>query len=401
MSEHYSTVFDPKAIRAIAEKYGFCIIKDFYSLREINDFEVRLSKLPRLPDGSFPDLYSCKSLSHLMLDERVLQIATALLGDKLVYYRQSHIDFEEVPGRITNNPFRQFHCDAKGTSNSLLKFWNGAANEIYPGYRFAVYFRDYRNCSGGLKVGVGTHKRDFQQYFQYSSFKGIKTLPLAPHLIDELALKLPVAPFELHNLYSQPGDLVVFNLRVFHSAGAVRLKARPTLSLLPLIEETIERDFPELCLPIPDGSRNAIFFDYGAKSEAIDHYIKWRALHTVNSCSIELLNNKMHPSFEIRNDIPLFGLATEIERGLRALGVDVSADQTPSLKDISPRELIDIFSELCFGHTEYSDKHSFYDPQVLEEKLAADRDAAVIDMIRRIRLSLNAYRRATGKTGIA
>ena len=59
-----------------------------------------------------------------MLDSRVVEIAKALLGEQLVYYRQSDIAFEEVPGPATHSPYRELHCDARGSPQTMFGSWN-------------------------------------------------------------------------------------------------------------------------------------------------------------------------------------------------------------------------------------------------------------------------------------
>jgi hypothetical protein len=386
MSEFYSTSFNPVDIKLISETYGFCLIKGFFSQPEMVELERRMKEFKRATGGEVTDLYSCPSLCHVMLNERVLEIARALMGEGLVYYRETAIAYEEQPGRLTKKPLRELHCDATGTSESLFNAWNGDVNEIYPAYRFAVYFRNYRNFSGGLKVGVGTHKHRYQRYSQYSNAHGVQSLPFVKQIVGDAIVEMPIPPFELYNVCSEPGDLVIFNLRTFHSAGAMRFKKRPALAVLPLVEESVLTDQPELASPTPEGCRNAIFFDYGAKSEAIDYYIKWRAIHTPEiDKAISPLNNVKHPDFEIRNDAALFSTGMAISQYLKQFSLEIAPEQKSLLRKAVPRPLIDRFVELGTDYKQYTVNHSFFDVGSFSSKMSTDPDGAVVEAANDIR----------------
>jgi hypothetical protein len=395
MSEFYSTSFNPVAIKHISETYGFCLIKGFFSHPEMVELEGRMKEFSRVPGGESADLYSCPSLRHVMLNERVLEIAHVLMGERLVYYRETAIAYEEQPGRLTKKPFRELHCDAKGTSESLFDFWNGNVDEIYPAYRFAVYFRDYRNFSGGLKVGVSSHRHNFQRYLQYSIALGVQSLPFVKQMVGDVVLEMPIQPFELYNVCSEPGDLVIFNLRTFHSAGAMRFKKRPALAVLPLVEESVLTDQPELASPTPEGCRNAIFFDYGAKSEAIDYYIKWRAIHSPEiNRAISPLNNTKHSDFDIRNDAALFSTGMAISQYLKQISLEIAPEQKSLLRKAVPHHLIDRFVELGTGYEQYTVKHSFFDAGSFNSKMRDDPDGAVVEAANDIRKFGLEYQRA-------
>jgi len=81
----------------------------------------------------------------------------------------------------------------------------------------------------------------------------------------------------LYIVPSEPGDLVIWNLRTMHSAGARRLAAKPNLAMWPKFQDEIFQNIPNVFLPLP-GPRNAFFFDYGTATEEVDLYIKHRSL---------------------------------------------------------------------------------------------------------------------------
>ena len=84
-------------------------------------------------------------------------------------------------------------------------------------------------------VGVGSHRGNLKQF-------GIG----APGKVEYKILKFGDVAFTvgwpetpLNNVPSEPGDLVIWNLRTLHSAGARRLIARPEMAMLPQFEEEI------------------------------------------------------------------------------------------------------------------------------------------------------------------
>lgn len=101
------------------------------------------------------------------------------------------------------------------------------------------------------------------------------------YIVGNQSVKAPTPLFPIYNIPSAPGDLVIFNLRTFHSAGYLLLKENHHAQMLPDFELHMLKRYPELFEPYPMGERNALFFDYGAPSEALDLYIKWRALYTL------------------------------------------------------------------------------------------------------------------------
>lgn len=351
MSTYYESLNDPVTAKSIAEQYGFCHVKGVFSLDEIAALEQNLARAHREFGPNIPDLFSIPSLKGLLFHERIRAFAHALLGDKLVYYRETNAAYEEAPGPLTHKPFAEYHCDARGTSLSLSSA--PGHSESYPAYRFGIYFRNYRDHSGGLKVAPGSHRRDYSFDRRMSMERFVAKLPPAPHRVGTYDVSIGATPMELYNVPSVPGDLVIFSLRCFHSAGAVRLKDRPTLALLPLVEAQLPSS---LCLPPPPGTRNAIFLDYGVPHAALDYYIKWRAGASFSEAANIPYDYKAPvPTWMVmRNDKAIVALAHNLaEGGLEA------AEQTAA-------DLI----ELCRSHVEFAPEHALFDRQVFNANLA-------------------------------
>ncbi len=378
MSDYFSCGPDPAAVAQTAQRFGFCLVKNVFTQAEMARLEQGLSEEARALGSSPDDIYSCPTLRWVMLDRRVVDIAKGLLGDELVYYRQSDMAYEETPGPATFNLFRELHCDARGTPKTFFKSWNPVGQEMFGAYRFAIYFRNYRDFSGGLKVAVGSHRLRNEALLQFNNTEVVAKLPTAIQWFGETALTLPVAPLELYNVASMPGDLVIFNLRCFHAAGAVRMKDRPSFATLPLIEDGIQSVAPQLCLPIPPGPRNAIFFDYGMPSQETDLYAKWRGLNAPSKRSNPALDPPTLPGISLRNDKVIVALAERVSGHM--------GGSAPATDQLSPEVRHDCnrLAELCHGYQPFSPHHPLFDADRFERLRAADPTAAGVHVAREI-----------------
>ncbi|MDX2145177.1 MAG: phytanoyl-CoA dioxygenase family protein [Rhodospirillaceae bacterium] len=370
MSDYYSSANDPSEIKRIAEKYGFCLVKNLLTPAEVDDFESAIAALsPRYPDD-FPDLVSIPELRWPLYDNRILNIARALLGEQLVHYRHGSILYEATPGKKTANPFTEFHCDARGMPDNLHSgYW--PFDEIYPAYRFGVYFRDYRNASGGLKVAVGSHRMPFSDLRRLDKWGAVEALPKVDMLVGAAKMQhVHVPAFELYNVPTQPGDVVVFNLRTFHSGGALRFKDRPTLALLPAIERVVTATAGAEALldPIPSGSRNVVFFDFGNRSWQTDLYCKWLARRMpTKDADLDTLCDEPTGQFYLRNDKVIIGLALKLTDELAKLGVPVANATLPWPLPDPHHAIAERLIELCLAHLEFGPYH----PMIAADKVRA------------------------------
>ena len=93
MRETYqANVGDLDRIVTIASEYGFCIVKGVFTPDEMANIGEDMRATNQDFQGDIPDLLSCPRLRRVMLDERVLSTARALMGDDLVYYGESSIN---------------------------------------------------------------------------------------------------------------------------------------------------------------------------------------------------------------------------------------------------------------------------------------------------------------------
>ncbi len=139
----------------------------------------------------------------------IVELAHALLGDILDDTNESVIHHN--PTRIYDG----WHYDIP---------WDSLDGGIIPAWRFALYFRDYTTHSGGISFAPCSH-------------------------LGSIGAKPVFRPVMIE---SQPGDVVIWNLRMFHKPNT-HIEGR------------------EFAVP-----RNAVIFDYAAPGVEVDRYKTWR-----------------------------------------------------------------------------------------------------------------------------
>lgn len=348
MSDPYqATATDLAAIREICERHGFCLIKGVLSRGDLEGLLAGMRAETQAGGGRVTsDLLGLPALRHIYFDPRLLAIARALLGPQLVYDGEGNVNFEEAIGVNTLNPYSRLHCDAKGMPGDITHTWSSPTDAVYRGYRFGIYFQDYRRASGALKVVAGSHRGDPASYEEAQIFTGA----LESHLIGRHRIECPGVRYPLYNLPSEPGDVVVWNLRTFHSAGAKLFIDNPSLAVHPRVEEDISAEAPSLFAP-PPGPRNALFFDYASPCEEIDLYIKLRARPTTSGLEGRLERRSDDPAalelarshgVAVRHDTLIAGLALALAtnngpnpvRKLDAAAIEVAAARLHRLASV-------------------------------------------------------------------
>ncbi len=236
---------------------GYVLIKGLFTPSETAGFKNVIAELARTSNME-GDSLSAASLRPILLDDRILNVLKILLGSRIVYFGDSTVRYD------ANEGSRGFHKD------SLSDFEDPSSTE-HPVLRMGLYMQDHAIHSGGLKVRRGSHKHAF---LGRSSLK--RLLPSTP-----TGNRLKLASFKLGraiNLASEPGDLVIWNHRIFHSGYAVRLKLWPGLCINPRLEKYI----PQSWTRPYEGPRAVLFASFGAPSIGLDRFIRDRAEHYSN-----------------------------------------------------------------------------------------------------------------------
>ncbi|HLY08070.1 MAG TPA: phytanoyl-CoA dioxygenase family protein [Planctomycetota bacterium] len=228
---------------------GYLRVKGVFSPGEVQQFRQKIESLrtraisegivmpvPRHPKvvliiGDVLGMPEFKENRYVVFDDRIVDIAKRLLGDRLVYFGDSSIQ--------TGEGLRGYHKDNIDRSNSDGLDWKGE----YRLAQFGVYLQDHSKHGGGLKLRAGSH--------QHVSLR------------EGPAMNIP----------SEIGDVLVWSSRITHSGNAVRLRAFPSLVLPPLLER-----FTPGFLRVPEEQeRMVIFLTFGAPGPHVDRYIEHEA----------------------------------------------------------------------------------------------------------------------------
>lgn len=375
----------PDQIKETLEKFGVCLVKGVFTPTEIDSLRKSMATTQAGFNQQPADLMSCPELRWVLFDLRVLSLAKTLLGPTLSYYAETHFDYEEDIGPLTQKPYNTLHIDAVGTPEKLTRIWRGQDDQIYRGYRFAVYFQDYAQFSGGLKVVIGSHLGNPDR-FQFDR----RDLKLKSQLkLPSATLSIPAPDYELFNVPAQPGDLVIWNLRTVHAAGAQLLTEAPELALHPDVETSIKASAAQLIRPIP-GPRVALFFDYGAPSLEIDLYIKWRALR-MNVARGIAPEHYSYDSPDVAALADRHGIKLRFDRliGVAACAIldrIVALDKEGKLEDPGkiPPHLVGLgqrLERLASSHAEYCEHHQLFDMAKFATLKNASLDEKVLFLV--------------------
>ncbi len=358
---------DLAGIRARAEAHGFCLVRGAFAIDEIERLKGGMAAEHERYQSQIPDVLSCPSLRWLLFDRRILSIARLLLGEQLVYYGETAVNYEATVGKLALSPYNTLHYDGMGTPTDLTHRWSSPTNALYRAYRFGLYFQDYQNFSGGLKVGIGTHRGDPLEYIANDGLtENQQILPLR----DGRALKMPATRMPLHNVPARPGDLVVWNLRTMHAAGACVLNDAPGIALHPNMEIKLKKQAPELFGPIP-GPRLSLFFDYAAPAEEADLYIKSRSQSLFDE-RVAFFANATTDGAEETRLAEESGVALRSDYLLVSLAV-IYLKTGPQARNPIARRLI----RLAERHHEFSPHFPLFDRGRFDEARAIGEDAAL------------------------
>jgi hypothetical protein len=209
---------------------GYIIIKSIFTKEYISKIRQDMINLSS-KDMSKYEILLDEDSQKLLLNEKLIKTIKEILNtNTLLYYSDS-----SVVNHI--NPFKNrngFHNDARGEDENL------PYDQEYPIIRAAVYFEDYKNFSGGLKIKNKSHK-----YFIFN-FRRIlaDTLRLIKILFTKTRYNLNALKLgESVNLELEQGDVVIWNLRTHHCGTSRRLKLFPKMCLQPFFERMLPEYF--------------------------------------------------------------------------------------------------------------------------------------------------------------
>jgi len=269
-----------KEMEAFFWKHGYLHIKNVYTQKDINSFLEADKDLVDIEK----DLSCYPNLSRLPSNKQLIDALSHVLKGELVYSFDSSICIntstdEKLP------PSQLLHRDNQAEFNF---------NTNLPVVRCGVYWQDYTNASGGLKVAIGSHKHEYISlnftfkkliwlFLRFSKWgckyiynKRIKneieldpTVELFPNQLNLKNLKF----FPKYvNLYPRPGDLLLWNIRLLHQGYAKKIVFFPNLSLGARFESLI----PWFLCAKKASPRTAAFFVLQTDDELAQEYRKKR-----------------------------------------------------------------------------------------------------------------------------
>ena len=238
-------------INKLREKYledGFIVIKSMYSKEYIRKLRPEIIELAKLQKENNREILLDKNVQDLLINNELIKIINKILDtDNLLYYSDSDVINHSNPFKSTNG----FHHDARGEDPKI------PYDKEYPIVRVGIYFEDYKNYSGGLKIKKKSHK-----YFCFNfrriigSLNNLRKIIFSKTRYNLKSLKLAKSV----NLELEEGDIVIWNLKTHHCGTSRRLKFFPKYCLQPNIEKLLPTS---LYLPTQyDQDRCSIFATY-------------------------------------------------------------------------------------------------------------------------------------------
>ena len=251
---------------------GYTIARGVFSSREVAQLRAAVKSLAEqefVDEGTggllLPsDLSVYPELAQVLIDDRVVELTSRLLGGTPVYFRDSTAN---IGGKV-----RGWHKDNRlgDRYDASTPDWDGN----YPLLRMGIYLEDHVDHSGGLALRSGSHLNVQSARVKLAQgFWGLVRKVRNGNYIRVLASGMLVSGKPLH-APSRSGDIVVWNMRTTHSAHTVRLKGIPWLKLPPVIENRVPESF---ALP-EDGERIVLFASFGLPGPHLDRMIEH--LHT-------------------------------------------------------------------------------------------------------------------------
>jgi hypothetical protein len=214
-------------------EHGWIILKNFFSPDEIKN--IRTGVENSVTQKITGDLLCNPYLQDLtVLHPKIIKLIGELLGGEPVYIGDSSVSFNDLAMSLHKDNPDRFHAEAPD--------WQST----YSVLRMGIYLQDYESHSGGLILRDKSHN-------YVSRWKG-----------------------KIINVKTNPGDLVLWNLRTTHSGNARRFKLFPNWDINPYINKYL----PEFLFKPKHTERAALFLSYGKDDGHLKRYIDYLKTRT-------------------------------------------------------------------------------------------------------------------------
>ena len=233
---------------------GFVIIKSNFSSEYISNLRDKMIELSKNDLNTFEPLLN-QDVQNLLLNENLFKNLKQILNcNNLLYFSDCGIVNHKDPFKNRNG----FHNDARNEDQKI------PYDQEYPILRVGIYFENYKDFSGGLKIKKKSHK-----YFIFN-FRRILADLRRLLLIIFTKTRYNLSSLKIGksiNLELDQGDIVIWNLRVHHSGTSRRLKLFPNLCLQPFVEKLLPKF---LFLPTQYKENRCAMFATFAKNDLND-----------------------------------------------------------------------------------------------------------------------------------
>lgn len=216
---------EPEIDRDAFARDGYLVLPGVFSGDEVGELRRKAGEVR----GRGGDLLSHPELSEVVLDDRILDVARALVGSPLAYFGEAAFNYQQSP------PMR-FHKDNTDRYEQDGPDWQGD----YSLLRFAIYLQDQLDYSGGLAVRRGSHR--------------FATRTDGPEVY----------------LGPRAGDLVVWDMRLTHRgrASLYRWLRRP-------VGTRVDRWLPDFLRAASQTERLALFLSFGRDDHHLERYLRY------------------------------------------------------------------------------------------------------------------------------
>tara|TARA_B100001063_G_C16754162_1_gene552088 strand:+ start:905 stop:1765 length:861 start_codon:yes stop_codon:yes gene_type:complete len=217
-------------ISNLRKKYledGFIVIKSLFDKNYIRKLRPKMIDLSKTYENTQKEILLDTDVRKLLLKKELIETINEILNtNNLLYYADSNVVNHKNPFKSRNG----FHHDARG-EDPLIPYENE-----YPIVRAAIYFENYKDYSGGLKIKEKSH-RYFCFLFRrvFSSLNNLRKIIFTKTRYSLNSIKLGKSI----NLELEEGDVVIWNLKTHHCGTSRRLKWFPKISLQPNIEKLL------------------------------------------------------------------------------------------------------------------------------------------------------------------
>ena len=209
---------------------GYIVIKSLFTKEYISNLREKMIGLSYKGNDVY-EFFQDKDVQSLLLNEKLISTIKEILDTKkLIYFTDCGVVNHKEPFKNRNG----YHNDARGEDQNI------PYEQEYPIIRVGVYFENYKDFSGGLKLKKKSHK--------YFIFNFRRILADARRVMQILFSKTRYNLSSLRlgksvNLELEQGDIVIWNLRTHHCGTSRRLKLFPKLCLQPFFEKLLPTNF--------------------------------------------------------------------------------------------------------------------------------------------------------------